>query len=167
MIYSLLAVVALAFGLWALTPGGDAVQRHAVEVDSVAAYAGEQVDYPVYVPVGLPEGWEVTTVRLSTIAGQETWRIGVVSPAQEYAVLSQTQNPSDAWREAVLGETGSLGEVTLQGPDGPRGWQLWSGSGITALVLEPYAGQPATTVVHGSADRTELAEFAVHLEPRT
>lgn len=165
MVYSVLAVLALAFGVWALMPPGDAIQRRPVEVDIVAAYAAEQSGHPVWVPVDLPEGWQVTTVRLSTVAGERTWRLGAVSPSEEYAVLSQAVGPDEAWHEAVLGETGSLGELPLEGPSGRQRWQLWSGGGETALVLGPHEGQPATTVVHGSASQAELAEFVAHLEP--
>lgn len=165
MIYSLVAVLALAFGVWAMMPAEDAFERRPVEVDSVAAYAAEQAGHPVWVPVDLPEEWTVTSVRFAGVAGQQTWRMGLVTPSEEFIAISQTVDPAEAWRQALLGDMGQFGELPLEGPTGTATWQLWTGDGETALVLEPSADQRATTVVHGSATEAELAEFVEHLEP--
>lgn len=165
MVYSLVAVFALAFGIWAMMPSEDAFERRPVEVNSVAAYAAEQAGHPVWVPVGLSEDWTVTSVRLANVAGQQTWRLGSVTPSEQFAAISQTVDPSEAWRRALLGDMGQFGEIPLDGPGGTATWQLWTGDGETALVLEPSDGQPATTVVHGSATEAELADFVKHLEP--
>lgn len=165
MVYSLLAVFAFAFGIWAMMPPEDAIERREVEVDSVAAYAAAQVRHPVWVPAGLPEGWAVTHVRLITVAGERTWRWGGVAPSGEFAALSQAVEPDLVWRQALLGDLGEHGPVDLDGPAGPQQWQVWTGDEETALLLEPTGAQSATTVVHGSATEAELAELVEHLEP--
>jgi hypothetical protein len=165
MVYSLLAVFALSFGIWAMMPPEDAIQRREVEVDSVAAYAAAQVGHPVWVPEGLPEGWTVTHVRLITVAGEQTWRWGGVAPSGEFVALSQAVEPGPAWEQALLRELEESDPVSLDGPAGSQQWQRWTGEGETALLLEPAAEQSATTVVHGSAAEDELAELIEHLEP--
>jgi hypothetical protein len=165
MIYSLLAVFALAVGLWALMPGEHGVNRQSVETGSVAAYAAEQVDWEVYVPEGLGEDWTVTTVRFDPIAGVDTWRVGLRSPSDGFVALSQAAGVDEAWRDAVLGDTGRLGEQPLDGPGGSRPWQHWAGGGLTALLLSPDGADGATTVVHGTADEAELVEVVEHLSP--
>lgn len=165
MIYSLLAVFALAVGLWALMPDERGVNRQSVETGSVAAYAAEQVDWEVYVPEGLGEEWTVTTVRFDPIAGIDTWRVGLRSPTDDYVALSQAAGVDDAWEQAVLGDTGRLGEQALDGPGGSRPWQHWAGDGLTALLLEADGAAGATTVVHGTASDAELVEVVEHLAP--
>lgn len=165
MIYSLLAVFALAFGVWALMPSEDAIQRREVEVDSVAAYAAEQAGHPVWVPRELPEGWTVTHVRLITVAGTQTWRLGAVSPEDGFVALSQADDPPETWLAALLDDPAQGGTVTVQSPDGPQQAQWWVDGEDHALVLEPTDAQPATTVIHGGAGRAELTEFVEHLAP--
>lgn len=163
MIYSMLAVVALAFGLWALIPGEDAVQRRPAELDPVAEYVVGQVGHPIYVPQGLPAGWTATTARLTEIGGQPTWRLGVVTPEGEFAALSQTLEATETWTATVLAGTAELGEQAISGPAGSQSWQVHVGSGEIALLLPPHEGQPATSVVHGSASEAEVVEFIGHL----
>lgn len=167
MIYSLLAVFALAFMVWALMPSEDAIQRREVEVDSVAAYAAEQAGHPVWVPEGLPEGWTVTHVRLITVAGTQTWRLGAVSPEEEFVAISQADAPPAAWRDALLRDLEQEGTAGVRTPAGPQEAGWWTDGEDGALVLEPSDAQPATTVVHGTADRAELTQFVEHLVPRS
>lgn len=164
MIYSLVAVFALAFGVWALMPGDRGVHHQEANVASVASYAGTQVDWPLYVPGELGESWQVTTVLFEPLAGQQTWRLGVVTPSDGYLALSVTQEPADPWQEMVLRDTAQLGEVTLDGPDGEQAWQQWAGNGVTALVLPPEGDRETTAVVHGSATDAEMVEFVEQLE---
>lgn len=164
MIYSLVAVFALAFGVWALMPGDRGVHHQDANVASVASYADTQVDWPLHVPGELGEEWTVTTVLFETIGGQQTWRLGVVTPTDGYLALSETDEAAEPWQQMTLGEMAQLGELTLAGPDGEQTWQHWAGNGATALVLPPSGERTSTTVVHGSAPDAEMVEFAEQLE---
>lgn len=164
MIYSLVAVLALAFGVWALMPGDRGVVHQEANMASVASYADTQVEWPLLVPGDLGEDWTVTTVLFETIGGQQTWRLGVSTPTEGYLALSETDQAADPWLEMTLGETAQLGEMVLETADGEQAWQHWAGNGVTALVLPPEGDRTTTTVVHGSATEAELVEFVEQLK---
>lgn len=164
MIYSLVAVFALAFGVWALMPGDRGVQHQEANVVSVASYAQAQVDWPLYVPGELGADWTVTTVLFETLADQQTWRLGVVTPSDGYLALSVTDRAQDPWLEMALRDTAQLGEIPLDAPDGEHTWQQWAGNGTTALVLPGEGDRTTTAVVHGSATDAEMVEFVEQLE---
>ena len=165
MIYSLLAVLVVAFAVWALMPSPESLQRRPVEIDSVAAYAAEQSAWPVWVPQGQGEEWTPTRVRFGEVAEVSTWRMGWVSPAGEYVALDQAAAITDGWRSAVLDGAEQQGTRSVTGPTGGQEWQLWIGEEETHLVLPAGTGDTPTTVVHGTAAEDELVEFIGYLEP--
>ncbi|HLS44768.1 MAG TPA: DUF4245 domain-containing protein [Ornithinicoccus sp.] len=167
MVLSMLAVLALAFAWWALVPNPEGgPDRREVEVAPVSRYAAEQADFPVWTPeTALGEEWTVNFVDYATFAGEVTWRIGLVSPVQEYVELSQTAEATDGWLTALTRKAGEeVGTRTITGPDGPQEWTAYEGE-ERALVLDPAEGRDATTVVRGTADWGELEGFIGMLEP--
>lgn len=166
MVVSLLAVFALAFAWWALQPSPEGPERREVLVAPVSRYAAEQADFPVWTPEAvLGEGWTANFADYDTFAGEVSWRIGLVSPKQEYVELSQTADPTREWLSALIGKAGeAAGTRMITGPDGPQEWAAYEGE-ERALVLEPGEGRGATTVVRGSAGWTELEQFIGLLEP--
>jgi hypothetical protein len=165
MIYSLLAVLVVAFAVWALMPSPESLQRRPVEIDSVAAYAAEQSAWPVWVPQGQGEEWTPTRARFGEVVEVQTWRMGWVSPAGEYVALDQAADITDGWRAAVLDGAEQQGTRSVTGPTGGQEWQLWIGEEETHLVLPAGTGDTPTTVVHGTAAEDELVEFIGYLEP--
>lgn len=167
MIYSLVAVFALAFAWWALMPSPESLMRRPVEVRPVASYAAEQASWPVWLPEGLGDGeWTPTTVNYQTRADVPTWRMGWVTPSQEWIGLDQARAVTPEWRELVLPDAEQVGEVTLAVPGGGEGtWTQWRSETETALIFEPPAGDTVngTTVVHGTTSVDELEEFVSSL----
>lgn len=169
MIYSLLAVVALAFAWWSITPNPEQSQRRPAQVEEAADFASRQAGWPIWSAVGLGSGWTASTVSFATADGVPDWRQGWVSPTQEYVALQQAVDPADGWSTSALEDKTEQVPLTLDGPAGPQEWVLWSGVDrndvpVVALVLEPTAEQPATTIVHGTADIPEMTTFVNALE---
>lgn len=162
MVWSMLAVLVVAVAWWALMPNPEGVQRQEIAVAPVAGYAAEQAPHPVWVPVGLPEGWTPVDARYDTAVPEDTWRLGLVPPSNAYVVLEQAPTGPEALLERWLDDAERTGEQEITGPDGPQTWQLWEGSAGFALVLP---GQGFTTVVRGTAGLPELVELVEALEP--
>ncbi|NLG20241.1 MAG: DUF4245 domain-containing protein [Actinomycetales bacterium] len=164
MIYSLLAVFALAFAWWALMPNPDRLERRPVEVAPVAAYAASESDGPVWTPESLGEGWTANFATFETYAGALSWRVGLVTPGEEYVEISQAADATDAWVSALTAKAGDeAGTRTITGPDGPQEWTAREGE-ERAVVLGPAEGREVTTVVRGTADWDEIEEFIGLLE---
>ncbi len=169
MVYSLLAVLALAFAWWSIMPNPEQSQRRPAEVEQAADFASRQAGWPVWSPVGLGAGWTASTVSFATVDGVPDWRQGWVSPAQEYVALQQAVDPTDVWSTSVLEDKTEQAPLTLDGPAGRQEWMVWTGMDhndvpVVALVREPTAEQPATTIVHGTADIPEMTSFVDALE---
>ncbi|WP_194288452.1 DUF4245 domain-containing protein [Ornithinicoccus halotolerans] len=173
MVYSMLAVLALVFVVWAIQPAdSEQLQRQPVEVVSPARYAQEQSGWPLWVAGELEQGWTATYARYSAVAQVRSWRVGWSTPEGEHAALDQTGASGSAlagWQRALVGEDATqVGRREIDGPEGTASWQVWQGSGATSLVLppaQPGAGQQVTTVVHGTAELAELTRLAESLQP--
>lgn len=168
MVYSMLAVVGLAFAWWAIAPQPEGNQRRPVHVVQVADYAATQADWPLWSPE-LGEGWSANSAKFAALEGEPTWQSGWISPETAYVALRQSLDPSDAWREDVLGGMTQREDLALTGPTGEQQWEVFSGvsdndEDEVALVLQPSADQPAITMVHGTADVTEMSAFVESLE---
>lgn len=165
MVYSMVAVLAVVFAWWALMPNPETLQRRPVEVAPVAGYAAEQVPWGVWAP---PEGgaqWSVTFARFEELETVTTWRMGLVSPGQEYVELNQAADVTGAWLSQATAGGEQQGERTVSGPGGAQQWQEWQGPEGPALVLVADDPREATTVVRGGASLAELEEFIGLLEP--
>lgn len=160
MVYSLLAVFALVFAWWVLMPNPDGVQRREAEVVPVARYAAEQSDFPIWTPQdALSETWTANFANFEIYAGELSWRIGLVTPDEEYVELSQTADASSEWTKTLIEKAGGeVGTRTITGPDGPQEWTVHEGE-ERALILGPGPGREETTIVRGTAGWTEVEEF--------
>lgn len=166
MVYSLLAVCAVAFAWWALMPNPEEpLERRPVDVDLVAAYAAGEAGFPVWTPEELVgEEWTANFASFETYAGALSWRVGLVTPAGEYVEISQTADVTPAWLGALTEKAGAeSGTRTITGPDGPGEWTTHEGQ-ERAAVLQARAGQDVVTVVRGTAGWDEIEEFIGELE---
>lgn len=166
MIYSMVAVVALALAWWALMPHPDSLERRPVEVSPVATYAASQSQFPVWTPESiLGEDWTANFASYERFAGGAvTWRVGLVTPGEEYVEISQAADVTDEWLGALTERAGEeVGTRTITGPDGPQEWTAHEGQ-ERAVVLGPGDGREATTVVRGTATWEEIEEFIGLLE---
>ncbi|WP_109472134.1 DUF4245 domain-containing protein [Ornithinimicrobium cavernae] len=165
MVYSVLAVFALAFAWWALMPNPDELERREVDVAPVSSWAAEESDLPVWTPEAvLGEEWTANFAHFQTFAGQPSWRVGLVTPAQDYVEISQTAEATQEWLGALTEKAGEeVGTRTITGPDGPQEWTAYEGE-ERAVVLGPGEDRVGTTVVRGTAEWPEIEEFIGLLE---
>ncbi len=170
MFYSLAAVLVLVLAVWAVTPNPPELQRRPPEIEKTASFAAAEADWPVWTPEGLVEqGWRGILVNYGKNTQTDTWRLSMSSPQTQFVQLRQAVEPSDEWLEVSLNDlTDQDTTLTLTGPAGPADWEIWTGTdendvAVVALVLEPTADQPATTIINGTADTQEIATFVESL----
>jgi hypothetical protein len=107
------AGIALFIGLL-LSNAGDG-EVDVVDYAGVAADAQQDVDVPLTVPE-LPDGWRANRAELRNDGdGVRSWRIGFITPENEYIGLSQGIGADDAWLTAALDEALATGEVQAGG----------------------------------------------------
>lgn len=166
MVYSLLAVFALTFVVWALIPNPDEPQRPVVEIQMASSHAATESDWPVWTPeAAVGPDWDPNFAHFRSVDAQPTWQVGLITPSEEYAEISQTADPSPDWLAARTAQAGEeSGTRTVTGPDGPQAWTAYEGAEERALVLGSAEGREVTTVVRGTADWAELEEFIGLLE---
>lgn len=173
MFYSLAAVLVVVFAVWAITPNPPESQRRPAEIESSASYAAAEADWPVWTPKDLGEGWSGTLVRFGVNNQVDTWRIAMVSPQTQFVQIRQAVDPGKEWLAlSLVGLQDQDSTVSFVGPTGTQDWEVWTGVDDNdvpqvALVLPPGPDQPATTVVNGTADTGEMAEFIASLEVAT
>lgn len=165
MIYSLLAVFALAFGLWAMMPSEDGdLGRRPVEVGMVASYAATESAGPIWSPATLGEDWSANFANYQLFEDLVSWRVGLVTPSQDYVEISQTDEADEGWVNTLTDKAGEqVGTRTITGPDGPQEWTAYEGE-ERAVVLDPDEGRENTTVVRGTAEWAEIEQFIGQLE---
>lgn len=164
MFYSMIAVLAVSAILWAMFPGEGTIQRRTDDIEAVAVSLAEDVDYPVYVPRDLGEGWIVTLATITEIGGQPTWRVGVQTPSGDYIALSQTAEATQQWRDAVLRQTGPLSEQTIDSPAGEITWEVHVGGGGTGLAQLPEALDEPGVIVFTQSAPDDIFDFVAHLD---
>jgi len=169
MIYSMVAVLVAVFAIWAVTPNPQGPQRRPAEIDKTSQFAADQADWPVWSPEGLGEGWSGTVVDYQSRQGVTTWRLLMVTPLTESLELRQGLDPSSQWRAQSLEGLQQQDSMSFDTPAGTRQWQVWTGTSandepLVAVVLPPSEEQPATTIVDGTAEVSEVAEFIDALE---
>ena len=169
MIYSLAAVLVAAVAVWAITPNPQGPQRRPAEIDTTAQFAASQADWPVWSPQSLSEDWSGTLVQYEAMDGVATWRLLMVTPRTESLELRQARDPGEEWRAESLEGLQRRSSISFDTPVGAREWQIWTGTSendepLVAVVLPPTPEQPATTIVDGTAEVAEVAEFIDSLE---
>lgn len=169
MFYSMAAVLVIVFAVWAITPNPPASQRRPAEIESTASYAAAQADWPVWSPVDLDPAWVGSFVRYAQSETSPTYQLGMISPDEEFVQLRQAADPSDAWRDISLEGLTEQSTTTFDGPDGAQEWAVWTGVDDNdvpqvGLVLAPEGDQSATTIINGTADTEEMAEFIAALQ---
>ena len=161
MIRSMALVLAVVFVivLLAWRPEPEAVK--VVDPRPAVMLASVEAEFPVVAPAGLADGWRPTSARwepTSESDGEPVLHIGYVTPADQYAQVSQSRATSAGYLAEQTDNGSPTGTQTIDG----RVWQRWEGSDRNSLVvIDPEA----VTVVSGSASWEELAGLAVSLEP--
>jgi len=111
--------------------------------------------YDVAAPVGLGDRWKATSARSDNAGGVVTWHLGLVTPAEHYAAVEQSDGPMTAFVDSFVAGATKSGFVTISGAR----WQRLDGGQPEdrALVLR---GKGVTTMVTGGATFGELQTLA-------
>lgn len=114
--------------------------------------------YDVLAPVGLGDRWKATSARGDNVEGVVTWHLGLVTPAEHYAAVEQSDGPVPLFLDDFVAGASKFGVVTIGGVR----WQRLEGGKPEqrALLLR---GRGVTTMVTGSATFSELRTLASSL----
>lgn len=128
-----------------------------------AASAGEPFSYPV----GLPEGWQATSVRyIRSAADTIMWHAGYTTPDGQYVAIQQAVDGPKEWINVQTNNGARVGTVTSK--DGREWTQLdREGKIQRSLVNDPDKKGELTTIITGTGTFDQLMEFANHLEQAT
>jgi hypothetical protein len=114
--------------------------------------------YDVLAPAGLGDRWKATSARSDNVEGVVTWHLGMVTPAEHYAAVEQSNGPVPAFLDDFVAGATRSGVVTVSGVQ----WQrLEGGKPEQRALLLP--GRGVTTMVTGSATFSELRTLAIAL----
>ncbi|MCH9720021.1 MAG: DUF4245 domain-containing protein [Actinomycetia bacterium] len=145
-------------------PGPDPVRE--VAAAPVAQQVAAAVDFILLYPE-LPEGWRATTARFepSEQSGDDpVWFNGWVSPQEEFVAVVQSEAENDRFiAEQTVGGT-EASELPSGLNPAVNGWQPYVSSDGTqrSFVLQE---DDVTTIVTGTLEWSELADFAATLQP--
>jgi hypothetical protein len=153
-----LVVVAVVF----LLAGRDEPGRKVTALDFTAQLdaARAQAAYDVLAPVGLGPGWKATSARGSTEGTAVTWHLGLVTPADDYAAVEQSDGARSTFLDRFVSGSDRAGSVTIDGLT----WRRLEGGEPERRALLRTSGA-ATTLVAGSASWGELRRLAASLQP--
>ena len=156
-----LVVVAVMILLTFRLSPRDPVQT--VELGPAVAEARQTAPYGVLIPRGLPENWLPVSASTRVDAGATTWRIGWVTPAEDFAAFGQSDQGAAAFVDTFAAGAPAGGEVLI---DGRRWARLGDPQAEErSLVRSGSAEDDVTVVVTGTATFAELEELAASLAP--
>jgi hypothetical protein len=149
MLVVMLSVVFVVFATWRW----DADPVRIINYDQELSLALQQADFALAVPERLPDGWQVTVLRLSENGEGKRWRLVLTATRDAQISLDQVPKPPRALVSEILPQGKSEG-ITIVGLER---WQRWQSGQIRALVL-PTAD--STTIISGKASYSLLLELA-------
>lgn len=129
-------------------------------VDYPAALDAAQpgVDYTLAGPQPLPSGWRVTSARTGRDGEAVTWHLGMVTDAQAYASVRQSDGSVASVVDAVAEGSRRTGTVVIDG----REWVRRDGGTPEPRALVSTV-DGITTVLAGNASWQELRQLAAAL----
>ena len=139
-----------------------------IELGPEVAAARQTAPYTVLVPRGLSEQWRPVSASTRVEGGATTWRIGWITPTEDFAALGQSDQSPAAFVDSFAVSAAASGEVLI---DGER-WARLGDSAAEERSLVRRAGGPSgdnaeavTVIVTGTASFAELEELAASLAP--
>ncbi|MGY1751696.1 DUF4245 domain-containing protein [Blastococcus sp. SYSU D01042] len=165
MLRSLLPLVVICLLLvgWQAFRASEEETVREVDPASTVQLASARAGYPVQAPEGLPEDFRPTSARTDAGLADEgdpvTLEIGYLTPSEEYAGFTISDDVRAEPVRTVLDGSTDEGEVDVDGEPWTR---LTTERGETALTRED-AG--VVLVVSGSATDEELREVAAAVRP--
>jgi hypothetical protein len=161
MIRSLGLVLLVVVPIWFLAqpPASDEAELRVVDPTAdIRAFADEVPQAPV--PGVLPERWRPTSSTY--LAGQQSLRVGYVTPDEQYAEYAASTAPAQEFLETVVGEDAErLAPVRIDGTS----WDRYRDEDGSLSLARSYG---AATVVVGTHRATaQPAELEVLLRSLT
>ncbi|CAN5186050.1 hypothetical protein BH11ACT3_BH11ACT3_03010 [soil metagenome] len=136
-----------------------------VDYQASAVQAQGAVDVHLAAP-DLPSTWSANRAELVTAGadGVTSWRIGFVTPSDQYLALDQGIAANPTWVSALLDGAKATGSATIAGID----WKVYDrrdvadpGNVAYALVADVGSGDDVSTVVlSGTASDAEFQTLA-------
>lgn len=126
-----------------------------VDYPAALAEARATAPYDVLGPEPLPAGWRVTSARTERSGGGVSWHAGLVTAAEEYAAVEQSDGDRRALLEGVARGARPAGTVEVAGTT----WRRLTGGDPQQRALLHVSGG-VTTLVAGSASWSELEQLA-------
>ncbi len=132
-----------------------------VDVTSAVTLASVRADFPVRQPAGLAADWRATSARWEPTeksAPDEVLHLGYVTPAGEYAQVTQSSHSTPAYLAEQTDGGRPVGPAAIAGAE----WERWEGPDRRSLV---QGADTVVTVVSGGAAWSELEQLAASLVP--
>ena len=120
--------------------------------------AQERADYRLAGPRPLPAGWTVTSARLDPATGALTWHLGMVTRAESYAAVEQSDGARGSLVAAMAKGARRAGTVLVGG----RTWLRLDGGDPHPRALLREDGRVVTMLV-GDASWRDLRALAATL----
>lgn len=161
MVRSMLVVLAFVVVLLIVTHRGQPEAVKVVDTTPAVVLATDQATFPLDVPTGLGPGWRPTSARwepTAKSAPDPVLHIGYVTPADQYAQVSQSSNSSAPYTAEQTDDGVSVGTQAVEDVT----WERWEHGDRHSLVL---VADGTTTIVSGTASWDELITLAASLEP--
>ena len=161
LVYSLLVTVGLAVVIYFLVPHPNANPDWAVDYVKIGAETqattGESLDIPT-----MPKTWKANQAKLTGggPAGPIVWRVGFVTPTNDYISYRQGIKADKTWVKVILKDKRQTGTREIGG----LVWQEFDnrsveGAGNLAYALVTVAGGD-TYVLNGNAPNDQFDELA-------
>ncbi len=163
MIISMVVILAAVLVWFVMVPRPSGISQPAVDVTAIAIQVRRETSWAISQPQ-LPAGWKATNVRFAAAGdGLRTWHAGYLSPEGNYLSIDQTRAATDIWVAAQT--SNGRGEGTLSA--GGVTWQKLSSEDTLqrSLVSRGSGAVELSTVLSGTAEYAQLAQFAETLEP--
>jgi hypothetical protein len=161
LVYSLLVTVGLAVVIYFLVPHPNANPDWAVDYVKIGAETqattGESLDIPT-----MPKTWKANQAKLTGggAAGPIVWRVGFVTPTNDYISYRQGIDADTTWVKVILKDKRQTGTREIGG----LVWQEFDnrsveGAGNLAYALVTVAGGD-TYILNGTAPTAQFTELS-------
>ena len=115
LVLALLASLGIVLLLVLVVVRPDRPPRADVDYVATAAQAQPAVSEPLYAP-SLPPGWTSNNATLDTAPGESfVWKVGLITPAQQYIALEQGIGTGPSWLGGRLGRLAATSTTDIGG----------------------------------------------------
>lgn len=158
MFISVLLIGGLILGAYAIGQFlyGNEPEKRNVEFACVARDARKAVDWPLYTPQSLPEGW--TSNYASFEPGENSsWRLGVITENDQYLGLEQNAMPVKDALEKYAANSKRAGNAEIAGIS----WDVYEdGNGTTSYLR---VEQDRVVLIVSTTDQKVAREYIASL----